>query len=494
MSPNRRIEPPDSCTLIFMVGLLLATFSGTTRGVEDGAPRAGKPAGTSLPAITPPVAGEPGSRTGSGTAGKPREATGSVTAGDSSTTDEPTTTPDDADAPPEGTADTATQPEQKASTDADKPPAPPRNPPLRMETRRNRDLAKELERQGGRIGQPVWVGEGNEPFLAVLSPQQGLDVKGGVILLHDQAQHPDWPGILHALRTRLPSNGWMTLSVAVPDFVPADTKSPKSSETPPLTERRVVIPEGDNGEFLQRQAEFPADDYQREVKARIDKAIDKLLAVEDMPIALAAFGQTAGLVSGLLAMNPDERLDALIMVDPEEFPAPRFRVAEDLARLEIPVLDITNDQPDEGSAEWRRQEAKRSPRSRYEQRRIMSADREFEGFEVMVSKSVSGWLSRRIDGRSRPPETGDDEEASSSSVAASASPGVTGTATAATQGAAAGTTGAQPTSARNAGASAAATNAAATRLPAPPPPVPGRPRLVTPNLQEPVPIPPPVPP
>jgi hypothetical protein len=385
-----------------------------------------------------------------------------------------------------------------------------------METRRNRDLARELERMGGRGGQPLWVGEGQEPFLAVLTPQEGLKIKGGVILLHDQAQHPDWPGVLRALRTQLPASGWMTLSVAVPDYVPPpDQQAPPGGSAPDPGEsrsagtepdprgRRIVVPGGNNGAFLQRQAEFAPEDYRQEVRTRIDQAIERLKTEDDMPITLAAIGQTAGLVSGLLAMEPDERLDALVLVEPEEFPEEGFRLAEDVGALDMPVLDIVNDELDDGAARWRKQEAGRNADSHYDQRRIMSADRDFEGFESSVAKSVSGWMLRRV----VPPPVADVGKGAAVTAGGTAAPpmGAAPSATAlqtapdgspVTTPAVAGTPAVTPGAAPAREETAATAGAAPppTASAAPPPPVPGRPRLITPNLQEAVPIPPPVPP
>jgi len=53
-------------------------------------------------------------------------------------------------------------------------------------------------------------------ILALLSMSKISDIQGGIIILSDLFQSPDWPIIIHGLRTSLPNFGWETLSVQLP--------------------------------------------------------------------------------------------------------------------------------------------------------------------------------------------------------------------------------------------------------------------------------------
>ena len=51
--------------------------------------------------------------------------------------------------------------------------------------------------------------------LALYLPANRAQAQGAVLLLHDEGQHPDWPGVVKTLRESLPDAGWHTLSLAL---------------------------------------------------------------------------------------------------------------------------------------------------------------------------------------------------------------------------------------------------------------------------------------
>ena len=83
------------------------------------------------------------------------------------------------------------------------------------------DLAKE-KRWADQIvdalitGDAEWLPVGNLKVLAIYTPSEIEPARGATIILHGIGVHPDWPDVIHPLRTRLPEAGWATLSLQMP--------------------------------------------------------------------------------------------------------------------------------------------------------------------------------------------------------------------------------------------------------------------------------------
>ncbi len=159
-------------------------------------------------------------------------------------------------APTEGTA-APTAPADTA------PPPPIRNPPLRLEVKRNQPLAKQIEGLEGAEGNVVWLGEQKDPFLGLYIENYVGDTLGAVLILHDNEQHPDWPGMLRELRTSFPQHGWSTLSIALPDFRPIPPMLPPLPKPQP-----PAVPAPKEGEQKpdEKGTGEPADDKKTDDK------------------------------------------------------------------------------------------------------------------------------------------------------------------------------------------------------------------------------------
>ena len=64
-------------------------------------------------------------------------------------------------------------------------------------------------------GEPIELEADGHAFLAIDLPPEEAP-KGGVILLHGRAFHPDWADVIQPLRTGLAEQGWRTLSIQLP--------------------------------------------------------------------------------------------------------------------------------------------------------------------------------------------------------------------------------------------------------------------------------------
>jgi len=85
----------------------------------------------------------------------------------------------------------------------------------------------------------VWLKTGeNRDILALNTRSQTADLQGGVIILADLYQSPDWPVIVDGLRKRLPVFGWETLSLQLPVPVISPSK-PEMDQLYLLTQKRI---------------------------------------------------------------------------------------------------------------------------------------------------------------------------------------------------------------------------------------------------------------
>lgn len=165
---------------------------------------------------------------------------------------------------------------------------------------------------GGRTPGVIPTGK----FLSIYTAAEGK-AKGGVILMHDEGQHPDWPDVISPLRRGLPAHGYATLSLQMP-----------------------ILPRG-----------APLTGYGRaldEAPARISAGIKFLRAQGINRIVLIGHGMGATMASAYLAQTKDPGITAFagLALDAPETQStiykldPRLHAPTMLAKIRIPVLDL----------------------------------------------------------------------------------------------------------------------------------------------------------
>jgi hypothetical protein len=65
-------------------------------------------------------------------------------------------------------------------------------------------------------GDAATLHAGQVDFLSIYTESETLPARGAAIIVHGRGFHPDWPEVIHPLRTALPEYGWHTLSVQMP--------------------------------------------------------------------------------------------------------------------------------------------------------------------------------------------------------------------------------------------------------------------------------------
>lgn len=65
-------------------------------------------------------------------------------------------------------------------------------------------------------GEAIILKDGSHEFLSIYMESDATPPKGAVIIMHGRGYHPNWPELVHPLRTGLPEYGWNTLSIQMP--------------------------------------------------------------------------------------------------------------------------------------------------------------------------------------------------------------------------------------------------------------------------------------
>lgn len=295
------------------------------------------------------------------------------------------------------------------------PDASPPSPTPAISGALNR--AKLLEKHLISIKDPsdiLWLGEtpndtADSAYLGLYTPQYASREKGQVLILHDNQQHPDWPGLVHYLRTQLPAHGWSTLSISLPDFL-----APSMWPLPPLqSDAQPSTP----ASLAALNAEFKPADVPAEVDRRAQQAIKKLKEASPLPITVVAIGTSATWISHYAQQWPTNTIAGLVIIDPTRVTGdhsldynpwrvdytapptpdqgnPSFDTANAIAELTFPVLDIAPEIAPRSNQQHRRNTAKRLKKNRYRAVRITGSHSGFFGFEAHVAKTIRGWSKR----------------------------------------------------------------------------------------------------
>jgi len=134
---------------------------------------------------------------------------------------------------------------EEAPTPAPEPPAAPTAlaPALTRSQEQQQALMRQLPAE-----QQKTLQAGDESFLALLVPAARAKASGTVVLVPGDGESADWPNVIAPVRQELPTYGWQTISLSLPDpydpvvaierdTAPADTDAQVNSEqtAPPVT-------------------------------------------------------------------------------------------------------------------------------------------------------------------------------------------------------------------------------------------------------------------
>lgn len=265
--------------------------------------------------------------------------------------------------------------------------------------------------------QVLWLETGTDRFMARYQPDlSGLPL-GAALVLHDSGQHPSWPATVAALVDELPLHGWTVLAIELPapaldrsaalapaPAVPSPDKQPEAEPAPtagtapaaaanPATAAEPPAPAAAAPELLEAQAQ-----------ARIQAALDHLVAQRQTVVAVIGFGSGAlrgaefvrkraagngaGItrpVAGLALVAPLERLPGLADPLPVLLPA-----------TALPALDLALRNDARAEADARRRAVLHQRERDYLQLELPPVNPALSATHSAVVKRLRGWLQQHV--------------------------------------------------------------------------------------------------
>lgn len=236
-----------------------------------------------------------------------------------------------------------------------------------------------------------WLDADKEDFLGLLLEQTQLKPQGGVIFLHGENQHPDWPGALHTLRTTLPNHGWTTLSISLPY-----NKATQKSQSKENSNKDTPSPAPANTEADQA--------YTQTVLRRIDAAIKILSELGYLNVIIAGsdsgaywttkyLEQTGNSLAGIIVINfsAPSNLNQKKILSEEIIPF--------IKTVKIPMLEIFSIASKGPTGKNRKKAAAaRNKIKSYKQLHLSNTHSLTTLDSELLTKRIRGWLKRYAEG------------------------------------------------------------------------------------------------
>lgn len=309
-------------------------------------------------------------------------------------------------------ATAATPPPAQTEPAAATTEAPPvlKAPPIREETRRSKTLEEQLKRVDKET-EILWLGEGDSQFLGLFLADHSGATFANALILHDNLQHPDWPGVVHELRTVLAAHGWNTLSIAMPDYrllpqLPADTAaavdpaaapSPDKdgkAEQPAPAPQDAALADPAAIPVEEKSVEYLPEQVPDEVDRRARAGSELLRQKSPKPMVVIAIGLSAGFAAKKAQTMLIKDIAGLVIIDPVQPRDADFNTDLDAMDLRIPILDIAPEFFPRTDPVVRLHSAGRARQNQFEQRIVRGARPDFSTQENAAIKAVRGWGER----------------------------------------------------------------------------------------------------
>lgn len=272
-----------------------------------------------------------------------------------------------------------------------------------MDTSRGKILAAQIQQQDKET-EVHWLGSESDSFLALFRADHSGQPFANVLILHDNRQHPDWPGLVNSLRTRLAAHGWNTLAISLPDYIEQPALPPREQATSesaadkapsnspaadPTAEAAASEDPADKP-----SVEYPAAEVPDTVDTRTREAITFLQQKADLPLAIVAIGLSATIAAKKAQSMLVADIAGLVIIDPVEPASLEFNINLDTMDLRIPVLDIAPGFSPRSDPQLRRNSATRSRHPLYQQRVLPGTGPDFAGMVPAVVRAIRGWGER----------------------------------------------------------------------------------------------------
>lgn len=232
----------------------------------------------------------------------------------------------------------------------------------------------------------LWLETQLESFLGLYHPANSANPKGAALILHHDRTSPDWPEMIHNIRTSLPDQQWHTLSIAMPE------------EPQP----KIPLRADNNQADANQTASAEPNSFNDKVFERIDAGLQRLSAEQPDITVIIGVGSGAYWASSYLSGKTQDRNLLLVLIDARPpLHGAEPTLAEAVAKVEIPTADIVHSGLAErkfmqDQATKRINQAKRDGRQYYLHRSIPGRPTAREGGDTMVLNLLKGLLKERL--------------------------------------------------------------------------------------------------
>lgn len=302
---------------------------------------------------------------------------------------------------------------EEAPTPAPEPPAAPTAlaPALTRSQEQQQALMRQLPAE-----QQKTLQAGDESFLALLVPAARAKASGTVVLVPGDGESADWPNVIAPVRQELPTYGWQTISLSLPDpydpvvaierdTAPADTDAQANSEqtAPPVTGGSGTAPaaptqaEAGSGEPAQAAVapvdpEAAANAQATRVLARIAAGIDLALQQGANPIVLVGHGTGAYWAARYLAEKEPAEVKQLVLIDGREPQGLPPRLDATMGKTDLQIADLVH--APGPAAQRRKERAAQKANKGYRQidLPVIPGDRAAE--QEQTVRRLRAWLDR----------------------------------------------------------------------------------------------------
>ncbi|WP_263259360.1 MULTISPECIES: alpha/beta hydrolase family protein [Pseudomonas] len=302
---------------------------------------------------------------------------------------------------------------EEAPTPAPEPPAAPTAlaPALTRSQEQQQALMRQLPAE-----QQKTLQAGDESFLALLVPAARAKASGTVVLVPGDGESADWPNVIAPVRQELPTYGWQTISLSLPDpydpvvaierdTAPADTDAQANSEqtAPPVTGGSGTAPaaptqaEAGSGEPAQAAVapvdpEAAANAQAARVLARIAAGIDLALQQSANPIVLVGHGTGAYWAARYLAEKEPAEVRQLVLIDGREPQGLPPRLDATMGKTDLQIADLVH--APGPAAQRRKERAAQKANKGYRQidLPVIPGDRSAE--QEQTVRRLRAWLDR----------------------------------------------------------------------------------------------------
>jgi len=257
---------------------------------------------------------------------------------------------------------------------------------------------------------------GDESFLALLVPAARAKASGTVVLVPGDGESADWPNVVAPVRQQLPTFGWQTISLSLPDpydpvvaierdTAPADTDAQANSEqtAPPVIGGSGAAPaaptqaEAGSGEPAQAAVapvdpEAAANAQATRVLARIAAGIDLALQQGANPIVLVGHGTGAYWAARYLAEKEPAEVKQLVLIDGREPQGLPPRLDATMGKTDLQIADLVH--APGPAAQRRKERAAQKANKGYRQidLPVIPGDRAAE--QEQTVRRLRAWLDR----------------------------------------------------------------------------------------------------